>query len=83
VIRNFITHLRFSFDSPSYTKAEILSVFAKLRKATVILLMPVCPSVLGSHQTDFGEILYLVILRKSFEKIQASLTSDENNEHFA
>jgi hypothetical protein len=44
---------------------------------------PPPPSVrmeqLGSHVTDFHEILYLNIFRKSVEKIQASLKSDQNN----
>jgi len=34
---------------------------------------------LGSHWTDFHEILYLVIFLKSAEKILVSLTSDESN----
>jgi hypothetical protein len=39
---------------------RILGVFAKLRKATICLIMSVCPSVcmeqLGSHWTDFHEM---------------------------
>jgi len=58
-----------------------LSVFARLRKATVSCDMSgwlaVCLSILrsvrveqfGSHLTDFHEILYLKIFRKSVEKI--------------
>jgi len=34
---------------------------------------------LGSHWTDFHEILYLSIFRKSVEKIQFSLISEKNN----
>jgi hypothetical protein len=34
---------------------------------------------LGSHCTNFDEILYLSIFRKSVKKIQASLKSDDNN----
>jgi len=37
---------------------------------------------LGSHQTDFHEILYLGIFKKSVEKIQASLKSDKNKGYF-
>ena len=33
---------------------------------------------LGSHRTDFHEILYLRIFRKSVEKIKVSLNSDKN-----
>ena len=48
--------------------------FAKLRKATISFVMFVRPSVrpslrmqqLGSHWTDFREILYLSIFRKTF-----------------
>jgi hypothetical protein len=43
----------------------------------------VCPSFrmeqLGFHSTDFHEIWYLNIFRKSVEKIQVSLKSDKNN----
>jgi len=35
-----------------------------------------------SHWTDFREILYLIIFRKSIQKIQASLKYDRNNGHF-
>jgi hypothetical protein len=48
--------------------------------------MSVRPSVrieqLGSHLTDFHEIWYLSIFRKSVEKIQDVLISDKNNEYF-
>jgi len=61
----------------------MLGAFAKLRKARS------CPSVLpsvhmelGSHRSDFHEILYLRIFRKSVEKIQVSLKSDKNNGYF-
>jgi hypothetical protein len=44
------------------------------------------PSVLmeqlGSHSTDFHEIWYLRIFRKSDEKIQVSIKSDKNNLYF-
>jgi hypothetical protein len=46
----------------------------------------VCPSVrmeqLGCHWTDFHEILYLSIFRKSVEKIQLSLNSGKNDGYF-
>jgi len=57
-----------------------------LRKATISFVMPVRLSVrmeqLGSHWTDFCEILYLSILRKSVEEIQISLKSDKNKGYF-
>jgi len=37
---------------------------------------------LGSHLTDFHEILYFNIFRKSVEKIQVSLKPDKNNRYF-
>jgi hypothetical protein len=37
---------------------------------------------LGSQLTDFHEIWYLRIFRKSVEKIQISLKSDKNKGHF-
>ena len=37
---------------------------------------------LGSHRTDFHEILYTRIFRKSVEKIQVSLKSDKNKWYF-
>ena len=37
---------------------------------------------LGSDWTNFDEIWYSSILRKSVEKIQVSLKSDKNNGHF-
>ena len=53
-----------------------LGALAKLRKATITFLsvcLSVCPSIrterLGSHWTDFHEIWYLGIFRKSAEKI--------------
>jgi hypothetical protein len=36
----------------------------------------------SSHSTDFHEIWYLSIFRKSVEKVQVSLQSDNNNGHF-
>ena len=61
---------------------SFLGVIALLLIATE--LRQVCPSVrphgkLGSHWTDFHEILYLNIFRKYFEKIQVSLKSDTND----
>ena len=51
---------------------------------------PVCPPVclpfrmeqLGSHWTDFHEVWYLKIFRKSVEKVQGSLKSDKHKGYF-
>ena len=55
---------------------SILGAFAKLRISS-------CPSLrveqLDSHWTDFDEIWYLSLFRKSVLKIQVSLKSDKNN----
>ena len=37
---------------------------------------------LGSHQTDFHEILYLSVFRKSVEKLQVPLKYGKNNGYF-
>jgi len=42
-----------------------LGAFAKLRKATISFGMSVRMEQLGSHWTDFHEIWYLGIFRKS------------------
>jgi len=49
-------------------------------------VMSVRPSVrmeqLGSHWTNFHEILYLSIFRNSVMKIQVTLKYDRNNGYF-
>jgi len=60
----------------------LLDAFAKLWKATstfVMSCLSLCIEQLGCHGTDFHEIWYLRIFRKSVEKIQLSLKSDKNN----
>jgi hypothetical protein len=63
-----------------------LGAFAKLPKATISFVMSVRPSVrmeqLGFHWTDFHEIWYLGIFRKSVEKIKVSLKSNKNDGNF-
>jgi len=64
----------------------IFGAFENLRKATTSFVLSVCLSVgmehLGSHRTDFLEILYLSIFRISLEKFQIPLISAENNGYF-
>ena len=81
---------------PSQFLPHFLGVFAKLARAIISIVMSVLPSVcvcvcvcesawnkqLRSHSTDFHEIWYLGIFRKSVEMIQVSLNSDKNNGHF-
>jgi hypothetical protein len=66
-----------------------LGTFAKFRIATISFIMSVCPRVfvlpparvkqLGCHRTNFHDISYFNIFRKSVEKFQVSLNSDKNN----
>ena len=69
-----------------HQNAEFLGALAELRKTTISFVMPVRPSVrmeqLDSHWKDFHEIWYLIIFRKSVEKIQVPLKSAKNNGYF-
>jgi hypothetical protein len=53
---------------------KFLGALAKLRKATISFVMSdrlsLCMEQLGSHWTDFNEILYLNIFRNYVEKIK-------------
>jgi hypothetical protein len=68
---------------------NVLGAFAKLRKVTNSLVMFVCPSVrpsvrmeLDSHWTDFQEIWYLCVFRKSVTEIWVTRKYDNNNGYF-
>jgi hypothetical protein len=72
-----------AFDN-IHSRNSFLGAFTKLRKA-IIKLRHVCPFIrpsvrrsvrleqLGSHRTEFHEILYMTTFRKTVEKIQVSL----------
>jgi heme/copper-type cytochrome/quinol oxidase subunit 4 len=68
---------------------SVLGALAKLRKATIGFVMSIRLSVrpffrmeqLGFHWTNFHDIQYLSIFRKSVEKIQVLLKSDKNKEY--
>jgi len=60
---------------------SILGAFAKLRKATISLVLSARLSI-GSHFTDFREILYSSTFRNSVEKMLVSLKFDTNNGYF-
>jgi hypothetical protein len=53
---------------------SLLGIFTKLQKATISVVMSVCPSVhteqLSYHCTYFHKILYFNIFKKSVGKIQ-------------
>jgi len=69
---------------------EVMDALEKSQKATISFVMSVCLSVrlfvrteqLGSHWTDFHEILYFNMFLKSVQKIQVSSKSDKNNGPF-
>jgi hypothetical protein len=54
-----------------------LGTFAKLRKSTVSFVMSVC-----SHWTDFHEISYWKMFRKSVKTFQDQFKSHKNNGYF-
>jgi hypothetical protein len=64
---------------------KFLGAFAKLRKGSISFVKSVCPSVrmeqLGSQWTEFHEMGYKSIFRKSVEEVQVSLKSGKNNGH--
>jgi hypothetical protein len=70
-------------SEPVKCNIGFVGAFEKLRRATISFAMSVRPSVhmeqIGSHWTDFHEIWYLNIFRKTVEKIQILLKSDTNN----
>ena len=82
---SFLVGLRI-YQHPYRTHFNVfLGVFIKLRKATSNLVMSRLSVRMGqvdSRWTDFCEILYLRGFRKSVEKIQVSLKSDNNNGYF-
>jgi hypothetical protein len=62
---------------------DFLGAFAKWRKTiTASQCLSVRMEQLGSHWTDFHEIKYLRIFRKSVWEIQGSLKSDTIKGHF-
>jgi hypothetical protein len=69
------------------SKCYAMSGFVNLRKASIGFVVSVRQYVrleqLGSHWTDFHEILYMSILRQSVENTQISLKFDKNNGYFS
>ena len=75
----------YSFFSIIFSSHSLLCAFAKFRKAIFIFIMFILLSSvrmeqLGSHFTDFHEILYVRVFRKSVEKILFLLKSDKKND---
>jgi hypothetical protein len=76
-----VIFVRTHWDRNKHTVFRSVSKIAK----SDYQLRHVRPSVwiqLGSHLTDFHEILYLSIFQSSEEEIQVSLKSDKNSGHF-
>jgi hypothetical protein len=77
----YISLLRLLLTSTVRLGSVFLGAFAKLRKATISFIMSVRQSVrmeqLVFHYTDFHEVWYLSVSRKSVEKIQVSLKPDK------
>jgi hypothetical protein len=76
---------RTDVDVLENSSAFFLGAVAKFRKATisfVMFLRRFRREPRDSHWTDFHENLYLIIFRKSVEKIQASFKTDKNNGYF-
>jgi hypothetical protein len=75
----------------SERRSSLFRRVASLRKATTSSRLYVCPPArpparphgIGSHWTDFQEILYLISFLKSVKKIKVSLISDNNTGYFA
>jgi hypothetical protein len=59
---------------------SFVDVFAKLRKATISFVLSF--RLHGYHWTDFYEVRYSNIFRKSIEEFQVLLKSDKNNGYF-
>jgi hypothetical protein len=73
----------------AFTLKFFMIIFRHVRKTTkktISIVMSVRPSVrmkqLGPKWTDFHEMWYLSIFRKTAEKIQVSLKSDKNKGYF-
>ena len=58
---------------------QFLGAVAKLQTATISFVMSARPRVTRLPQEGFSQNLIFEYLSKSFEEIQVSLKSDENN----
>ena len=81
--------LLFLYTSRILSAVQVRQQICKKRllaSSCLSVCLSVRPSVgieqLSSHWTDFHEVLYLSIFRKSVEKIQVSLKSDNNSGYY-
>ena len=63
-----ISYMAFLFQCETMSTNLGWGAFAKLQKATNSFDVYVCMSQLGSYRTDFYEILYSSVLRRSVER---------------
>ena len=81
--KRFVEELQFCYWAYNALKITKMKIFRRVRTTAKsdYYLRHVCPSdrmeQLGYNWTDFHEVLYLRIFRKSVPKIQVSLKSDE------
>jgi hypothetical protein len=82
-----VTSIQYRFPV-EFSKANSASVL-KYRKIPFTRILKIAKSdyklpheQLGSHWTDFYQIWYLNIFRKSVEKVQVWLKSNKNNGYF-
>jgi hypothetical protein len=68
-VKDIAKHFRHLHEIPSFCLSVSVCLSVRMKQ-------------LGSHRTDFHEIWYLNIFRKSVEKFQVSLQSDKNNGYF-
>jgi hypothetical protein len=86
-VARILINLTMRYVKPGKSHVKYSRFYARLQNCEKRLLASSCLSVrpsvrmeqLGSYWTDFHEIWYLSIFRKSVEKIQVSLKSDKNN----
>ena len=76
------TSLFSQLDCTQHDVTRCACAFANPRKLTTTFVMSNRMEQLTSQWTDFHEIWYLSILRKSVDKIQLSLQSEKYKGHF-
>jgi hypothetical protein len=62
----------YTLDRRATGISSLLGMFAKFQKVAIIVIMPIRTEQLSLHWTDFHEISYLNIFRKSIENIHVS-----------
>ena len=79
------TDISYPNTGNSLMHISMISYFVKFRNRLSVCLsvcLPVRTEHLGSHRMDFQEAWYLIIFRIFVQKIQVSLTSDNNGDKY-